>query len=90
MAKRTGSSLVATDHGGQGVDHGRGHALPEVNTVFMIVSGADAARGKISGPTNQVDVVATALTHLGVPLKPEWKLDGQPVGLKPTVAAKAD
>ena len=82
--------LVATDHGGQGIDHGGGRAYPEINTVFMIISGADAAHGKISGRTDQVDVVATALTHLGVSLKPEWKLDGHPVGLKPAGAANTD
>ena len=82
--------VVATDHGGQGIDHGGGGVLPEISTVFMIISGADVVRGKISGPTNQVDVVATILTHLGISLKPEWKLDGHPVGLKPIAAANAD
>jgi hypothetical protein len=28
-----------------------------------------------------VDVVPTALTHLGVAIKPEWGLDGKAVGL---------
>ncbi len=74
--------LVGTDHGGRGTDHGGGRALPEINTVFLIVSGAGALHGLIDGKTNQVDLVATALTHLGVPLKPEWKLDGRPVGLQ--------
>ena len=75
-------ALVGTDHGGRGTGHGGGRALPEINTVFLIVSGAGATRGTIEGQTNQVDLVATALAHLGVPLKPEWKLDGRPVGLR--------
>jgi predicted AlkP superfamily pyrophosphatase or phosphodiesterase len=73
--------LVGTDHGGRGTSHGGGRALPEINTVFLIVSGAGSSRGMIEGKTNQVDLVVTALTHLGVPLKPEWELDGHPVGL---------
>jgi predicted AlkP superfamily pyrophosphatase or phosphodiesterase len=75
--------LVGTDHGGRGTGHGGGREQPEVNTVFLIVSGAGAARGPLEGKTNQVDLLATALAHLGVPLKPEWKLDGRPVGLQP-------
>jgi Type I phosphodiesterase / nucleotide pyrophosphatase len=73
--------IVATDHGGRGTGHGGGRSVPEINTVFLIVSGAGAAKGPIAGATNQVDVVATALAHLGIAMKPEWKLDGQPVGL---------
>ncbi|HTU27394.1 MAG TPA: alkaline phosphatase family protein [Pirellulales bacterium] len=81
--------IVATDHGGVGTGHGGGRMNPEVNTVFLIVSGADAAPGKIAGPTNHVDVVATALTHLGIAIKPEWGLDGHAVGLKADAGAKA-
>jgi predicted AlkP superfamily pyrophosphatase or phosphodiesterase len=80
--------LVGTDHGGVGTGHGGGRKIAHINTVFLIVSGPDAARGKIEGQTNQVDLVATAIVHLGAPLKPEWQLDGQPVGLKPGAAAK--
>jgi predicted AlkP superfamily pyrophosphatase or phosphodiesterase len=74
--------LVGTDHGGRGTDHGKLHAYPEVNTVFLIVSGRSAARGKIEGPTSQVDLVATALAHLGVGVDPKWDLDGKPAGLR--------
>ena len=75
--------LVGTDHGGQGKNHGGGRTVPEINTVWLIVSGPDAARGPLEGATHQVDLVATALAHLGVPVKPEWQLDGKPIGLKP-------
>lgn len=74
--------IVGTDHGGRGLNHGGGHEFEEITQTFLIVSGPDAARGESTDPTGQVDIVATALTHLGVPLKPEWKLDGKPVGLK--------
>lgn len=80
--------LVSTDHGGRGTNHGGGRDQSEINTVFLIVSGDAVTRGPIEGRTNQVDVVATALTYLGVPLKPEWKLDGRTVGLKKTAGTK--
>lgn len=74
--------IVCTDHGGRATNHGGGHEYPEITETFLIVSGPSASRGMSTEPTNQVDVVATALTHLGVPMKPEWKLDGKPAGLK--------
>src|SRR5205085_10178162 len=73
--------LVTSDHGGKGFKHGGGQKEPEVIHSFLIVSGHTAARGKIDGPTYLVDVAPTVLAHLGVPLDPEWKLDGRPVGL---------
>ncbi len=74
--------VIGTDHGGRGTGHGGNRETPEVNTVWCIVSGDGAAVGEIEGKTNQVDLVATALTHLGIPLKPEWKLDGRAIGLQ--------
>jgi predicted AlkP superfamily pyrophosphatase or phosphodiesterase len=72
--------LVSTDHGGSGKGHGRD--VPEHRTIFLIVSGPSAARGAIVPAPNIVDVAATALTHLGVPLDKKWKLDGKAVGLR--------
>jgi predicted AlkP superfamily pyrophosphatase or phosphodiesterase len=74
--------LVTTDHGGKGTGHGGGQNVPEIRNTFLIVSGPSARVGKAKRQTYMVDVAATALAHLGVPLKPEWKLDGRPVGLK--------
>lgn len=74
--------LVGTDHGGRGTDHGGQRATPEVNTVWCIVAGAGVEKGELQGTTHQVDLVATALTHLGIPMKAEWKLDGRAIGLK--------
>jgi predicted AlkP superfamily pyrophosphatase or phosphodiesterase len=74
--------IVCTDHGGSGTNHGGGRDNPDVRKTFLIVSGAAAERGSSEEPTWQVDVAATALTHLGVLLSPEWELDGQPRGLR--------
>lgn len=76
-------TIVCTDHGGRGKDHGKGHDIPEINNVFLIVSGSSAQVGQHHEPTGLVDVVATSLVHLGVTLDPAWGLDGKPVGLKP-------
>jgi len=74
--------LVTTDHGGKGTGHGDGHKVPEIRTVFLIVSGAAAKQGKIDKQTYLVDLPVTALIYLGVKIDPAWKLDGQSVGLK--------
>jgi hypothetical protein len=74
--------LVTTDHGGSGTGHGGGHDNPEVACSWMVVSGDGAKPGAISGERGQVDLVPTALAHLGVELDPAWKLDGEAVGLK--------
>jgi len=74
--------LVSTDHGGRGTGHGSGHKVPEIRTVFLIVSGTAARQGKIQQQTYLVDLPVTALVHLGVKIDPAWKLDGRSVGLK--------
>jgi phosphopentomutase len=68
---------VCTDHGGRGTGHGGGQAAAEVRNTFLIFHGPSVTPGEIAAPTANVDVVATALTHLGVPLQAEWKLDGR-------------
>jgi len=78
--------IVATDHGGLGTNHGGGRKIDEIRRTFLIVSGPSARKGRTEAPTYQVDVVATALSHLGIAPKPEWKLDGKPVGLKQLAA----
>ncbi len=74
--------LVTTDHGGRGNNHAGGQKDPERYTGLLIVSGAAAAQGKAESPTYIVDVVPTALTHLGVALDPAWQLDGKVTGLR--------
>jgi predicted AlkP superfamily pyrophosphatase or phosphodiesterase len=73
--------IVCTDHGGVGTGHGEGHTTPEVRETFLIVSGPSARRGRSSEPTYHVDVVPTALRHLGIAPLTGWGLDGRAVGL---------
>ncbi len=72
--------LVSTDHGGTEKEHGKN--IPTHRTIFFIASGPSAARGPIDQPTFIVDIAATALVHLGIPIDPAWQLDGRAVGLK--------
>ena len=74
--------LLTADHGGKGTGHSRGQKVPEILNVPFIVSGRAATRGALGDKIYIVDIATTALTHLGVTVKPEWKLDGKAVGLK--------
>ncbi len=72
--------LVSTDHGRRD-DGGHGGNSSLEETIFVIVSGASAARGAIDPAPDIVDVAVTALTHLGAAIDPAWSLDGRAVGL---------
>jgi predicted AlkP superfamily pyrophosphatase or phosphodiesterase len=76
--------VVTSDHGGKGTGHGGGHKVPEILNSFLIVSGDSAERGKFAEQTYLVDPCTTVLTHLGVKIEDDWKLDGVPRGLKAT------
>ncbi len=76
-------TLICTDHGGAGTDHGDGHSNPEIRRTFLVVSGPSVVINAPQTQTYQVDVVATALTHLNVQIRADWALDGRAVGLKP-------
>ncbi|MBI1346081.1 sulfatase-like hydrolase/transferase [bacterium] len=80
--------LIGTDHGGVGTNHGGGRQIPEIHRTFMIVSGPAAIKSRTEEDSYQVDIIATALAHLGITPDPSWKLDGQPRGLKPKPAAQ--
>ncbi len=74
--------LVSPDHGGGGViknQHGFPHA--QDRRTFLITSGA-GARALPQAQIKIVDVAATALAHLGIPVDPAWNLDGQAVGIQ--------
>lgn len=73
--------LVTTDHG-RTEEGGHGGDSPEEATVFYLASGPSAEVGTPSDPPASVDLVATALAHLGIPMDPSWELDGRVVGLK--------
>ena len=68
--------IVQTDHG----EHD--HPDPERSRiVFSIYQGPAAARGVIWPAPAIVDVCATVLTHMGVPIQPAWNLDARVAGL---------
>jgi len=68
--------IVTTDHG----EHD--HPDPERSRItFVINSGPSAARGVIWPAPSTVDVCATVLAHMKVPLNPAWNLDGRISGL---------
>lgn len=73
--------IVTTDHGGKGRGHFPGVNEPEIRTGFLIVSGPSARREKLKQKTFTVDGVPTALAHLGITVKSEWRLDGRVIGL---------
>jgi predicted AlkP superfamily pyrophosphatase or phosphodiesterase len=81
-AKEDWLVIVTSDHGGKGTGHGGGHKVPEILNSFLIISGPSAQRGKFTEQVFLPDAPVTALAHLGVKAKEEWKLDGRVVGLK--------
>jgi len=72
--------LVVTGHG-RTQSGGHGGDSPEETTIFYLASGPSAAVGTPASHPTVVDLVATALEHLGIEPDPAWALDGQPVGL---------
>jgi hypothetical protein len=74
--------LVSTDHGRRS-DGGHGGDSPQERTIFFVASGSSVRQGYILTPPRIVDVAATALQHMGMPPRDEWRLDGIPVGLLP-------
>jgi hypothetical protein len=63
-------------------DHGQHDSTLEQSRVtFHIVSGPAAARGEMHPSPAIVDVCATVLMHMGVPIDPAWDLDARIEGL---------
>ncbi len=68
--------IILTDHG----EHDNPN--PEKSRItWHIVAGPSAARGVIWPSPAIVDVCATVLTHMGVPIDPAWNLDARVEGL---------
>jgi len=68
--------IVTTDHG----EHD--HPDPERSRItFVINSGPSAARGVIWPSPSIVDICATVLAHMDVPIDPAWNLDARLQGL---------
>ncbi len=75
-------TILISDHGGKGRHHdGVGE---EAKKVPFIMHGPAVQRGEIVPGPDQVDIAPIILTYLGVPLRPEWGLDGKVIGLKET------
>ncbi len=75
-------TIVCTDHGGKGREHGFGRDVPDIRNGLLILHGPSVDRSRLPAKTSNADVTVTALTHLGVRIQPEWQLDGRAVGLR--------
>jgi hypothetical protein len=75
--------ILSTDHAGSG--YGHGYNIPEHREVPLIIWGAESP-GPIWPAPDAVDIVPTALRHMGVDVRSEWDLDGRAVGIEPTAA----
>ena len=82
--------LVSADHAGDPLLH-HGWNIPSHRLTPMIVAGDSVEPGEIWPAPQTVDVVPTALQHLGVELDtwPEWDLDGVPIGFEVTAPPAA-
>jgi predicted AlkP superfamily pyrophosphatase or phosphodiesterase len=73
--------LSSTDHGRR-ADGGHGGDSPEERTIYFLASGPSVRADAVPDSTFVVDVAATALVHLGIPIDPQWGLDGRAVGIR--------
>jgi hypothetical protein len=68
--------IVTTDHG----EHD--NPDPELSRITWVINnGPSAARGVIWPSPSIVDICATVLTHMRVPIDPAWNLDARVEGL---------
>jgi hypothetical protein len=75
--------IIGTDHAGS-PSLGHGYNIPEHRLTPLIVSGPSTAKGEIWPAPQTVDIVPTALHHLGVNIEASWGIDGVVVGFEPT------
>jgi predicted AlkP superfamily pyrophosphatase or phosphodiesterase len=75
--------LISTDHGRRD-DGGHGGGSEEERRIFLLASGSSVAGLEPDAEVQIVDVPATALAHLGIPIDSEWDFDGRVVGLSAT------
>lgn len=73
--------ISSTDHG-RLANGGHGGDTDEERTIYFLVSGPSVTPDAVPDATFVVDVAATALTHLGIPIDEAWNLDGQAVGIR--------
>ena len=67
--------LVSTDHGRRD-DGGHGQPSSLERTIFVIGFGPGAGPALVADTPGIVDIAVTALTHLGVTIRADWRLDG--------------
>ncbi len=67
--------VVLSDHGAHD------GTLEQTRLTFQVISGRSAARGTLWPTPGIVDVCATVLAHMGVPIDPAWDLDARVEGL---------
>ncbi len=79
--------LMTSDHGGA-LDRQHGGTTEDRRTIPFLVGGDAAAPGTIFPAPMNVDVAATVLTWMGVPIDAKWNLDSHAVGLKPSAPPK--
>ena len=73
--------IVTSDHGGT-IDRTHGRNIPEHRNTGLIISGLSSARGTTITPQPDiVDIPATVMTFLGLPINPAWGWDGVARGL---------
>ncbi len=70
--------MVTTDHGGIGKGHGKNS--PQENDVFLIIHGQPGVTGELLDRPATIDVAVTATAFLGIPIQPEWGMDGRIIG----------
>ena len=70
--------LVTTDHGGTGTGHGQD--ILEHRQSFILASGRSVGERTFRPQARIVDLVPTALAHLGLDPEPDWGLDGLVLG----------
>ncbi len=88
---RTGEDwliVVTSDHGGTFRHHGAN--TPVDRTVFLLANGPGCARERPDGFRAVVDVAPTVFAYLGLPVSPEWKWDGKPLGYAPAPVSPRD
>lgn len=80
--------LLSADHAGN-PELGHGYNIPEHREIPLIISGPSVAPGEIWPAPQAVDIVPTALHHLGVEPQEAWGIDGVVVGIEETQAPTA-
>ncbi|MEC4015177.1 alkaline phosphatase family protein [Streptomyces sp. H27-D2] len=72
--------MVTADHGHTDAG-GHGGSSWQERQTFVIADGPGVSAGSTRHDVKIVDIAASALAHLGVPVDPAWGLDGRPLNV---------